>query len=174
MVFAACTQRNDSVSASSSEAEAQSATEVKEDNTAIEQEITSRVNAIYEYVARVYAPGAPEGTDVDLNKKYGSRHWNELVEAITLKDSKIDGIGFWEADPWIMGQDCDKLFIDNLSVTSIDGDKASAAFKLHNLGSVTPVVVKLVKENDQWMIDDLIDSKDSFSWQEAMQSYLAE
>ncbi len=144
-----------------------------------EKVLLERARDIYNYVERVYSPGAPEGTDIDLNKKYGSTRWNRLVEEVAIADSHTDdySFAFVAGEPWIMGQDCKDLHADNFKVMSIDGDRAAVMLDLHNHGTVTPVRVEFVREDGQWMIDNFVsgvDGEDGYNWQEMMLNYIKE
>lgn len=135
----------------------------REDKAVLEQ-----VREIYNEVAE--QPFASE----ELTEKYCTADWERIVSDVMARDSRYPGeIGFFEADYWIQGQDCDGLSIRKLALEERSGDNASVTFDLVNLGSVTPMRLLLVREEGRWRIDDFITLGESpFDWKAAMQAYL--
>lgn len=151
--------------------------------------VTARVQEIYDAVFGEYnrvdslrnldqlgeAPGAYAHLS-DFGKNYCSREWNQLLHQINEIDSLYHSgeMGFWEADYWIMGQDWHNLSISDLEVLSVTPNEAAVQFQLHNLDTVKPIALLLVKEDDSWKIDNFKDIKNDFEWKKAMQQYVTE
>lgn len=161
-----------------------------EDNQATDAEaLTTRVQEIYDAVFSEYNredslrnldqlgedPGAYAHRS-DFSKNYCSREWNQLSHQINEIDSLYHSgeMGFWEADYWIMGQDWHNLSISDLEVLSVTPNEAAVQIQLHNLDTVKPVALLLVKEDGVWKIDNFMDVKNDFEWKKAMQQYVAE
>lgn len=153
--------------------------------------ITARVQEIYDAVFKEYnledslrnldrlgdSPGAYAHRN-EFIEKFCSSEWGRLVRQINHIDSLYhDGeLGFWEADYWIMGQDWHDLSISDVEVLAVTPSEAAVQFKLHNLGSVKPVALLLVKEDATWRIDDFQDVEEApaLDWKRAMQEYVTE
>ena len=114
-----------------------------------------RVNNIYDAVAQHYAC-------LDARTRaYDDAH-------------NAGSIGFFEADYWIMGQDWQNLSIDNVAVTSLTDSTALVDLSLNNCNNVTLVRLAMVKEQEEWKIDDFIDVSSDFDWKKGMKEYMKE
>ena len=149
--------------------------EEPEDLSAIKAEVTQRVADIYAHLTKAMNNYGEEGTDLSLDELYCSDDWRATVAAVYRHDMMLDGIGFFEADYWVMGQDASNVYADNIAVEEIlDNDNASVVLDLHNFDSVTKVRVDMVREKGEWMIDDFTDLTHDLDWKAAMNENLAE
>lgn len=166
--------------------EKKEATPTAEDPSQVEADVLARVKAIYDHAAKAYANDGSEGTDTNLDELYCSKDWNATVRAVYEKDMATDGMGFFEADYWVMGQDVDDYRADGFKVerifSSLDPevgepkevnpiDRAGVVFNLHNCGTTKEVRIELVKENGKWMIDDMTDVEVNLDWKQSMKEY---
>lgn len=138
-------------------------------------EIVNRVKAIYDHVGRLYSDRDYRNASSTLNKLYASARFNALVNAIADADKDIDGIGFFDFDYWVMGQDFDNVHVTDIFLEKMlnqPADTAAVTFNLHNCGSITPLRVELVKEDGQWQIDNFYDRENDLDLKAAMQDYL--
>ena len=136
-----------------------------------EQQVRNFVKDMYEKIAQiVQSENFPQNTD--FNKMFGSADWNATVKAVNEHDAQLDEMGFFEADPWVMGQDAGDLEATDLDVERTDDSSASVVLNLHNLGSVTRVRLLLVKDAGNWRVDDLVDLTHGFDWKAEMKAYL--
>ncbi len=112
-------------------------------------------------------------TETDFNEKYGSTDWKNTVKAVNEHDSKIDEMGFFEADPWIMGQDAGDFSASDIEMGEVDKQNGTpVTLNLHNMGSVTKVRVIVVMDKGEWKVDNLIDLTNDFDWKQSMKEYL--
>lgn len=150
--------------------------------------VQQRVQEIYSDVFKEYnledslrnldmldGPGASARRG-DFNRNYCSREWNDLSRQIREIDSlyHADELGFWEADYWIMGQDCHQLSISDIEVLNVSPTEADVKFMLHNLGEAKPVALILVKEDGIWKIDNFKDLNVDMDWKRAMKEYVGQ
>ena len=150
--------------------------------------VQQRVQEIYSDVFKEYTledslrnldmldgPGASARRG-DFNRNYCSREWNDLSRQIREIDSlyHADELGFWEADYWIMGQDCHQLSISDIEVLNVSPTEADVKFMLHNLGEAKPVALILVKEDGIWKIDNFKDMNIDMDWKRAMKEYVGQ
>ena len=150
--------------------------------------VAARVQEIYGDVFKAYnledslrnldrpVEQGAEASRHDFSGKYCSREWNSLVRQIAEIDSlyHTGELGFWEADYWIMGQDWQNLSIDNVAVTSLTDSTALVDLSLNNCHNVTLVRLAMVKEQEEWKIDDFIDVSSDFDWKKGMKEYMKE
>lgn len=136
--------------------------------------VTLFVSNMYKDIGAVFADESiPFSQKTDFNQKYGSKDWKSKVEAIVKHDRNLDEPGFFEADPWIMGQDVADFYATDIKVERVEDSKASVTLKLHNSDYVTNVKVLLVME-EEWKVDNLIDLTNNFDWKTGMKEYLEE
>jgi len=144
-------------------------------NPADPELIQARVETIYEAVANAY----PEIRDItpstdSLELAYCSNAWRALVEMVNSKDAEsMGGIGFFDADFWIMGQDWDKISASNIKAEIKDDRHAEVTLDLHNFSDIK-VKLEMVFEQGEWMIDNFIDQTHDVNWKENMVKYLEE
>ena len=152
------------------------------DNSSQQDELTSRVtyiyNSVFDFYNRWNENGIPENMGESLDTRFCSSDWLHYEDRVRDHDDAIEeGIGFFDADFWVMGQDFQDLSISEVEVKSIEGNKALVDFNLHNCGSVTRVRLEMVKEGSEWKIDNFIDMDadvEGFNWKEGMKAYLIE
>ena len=137
-----------------------------------EMSVINRVSAIYDDVAARYNANPPATVASQLDSLYCSKDWNETVSAILEKDAKTEGVGFFEADHWVMGQDFQNVSANSIVVESQEGDTISATLNLHNCGTTTHVRLSMVEENGEWRIDNFTDTDNQFDWKQSMRTYL--
>ena len=140
-------------------------------------EIVNRVRDIYDHVRRAYGRDVNPSDLPDLNRAYASARFNALVDAVADIDSDIDGIGFFDFDYWVMGQDYDNVYATDIVLEKMpnrpDGT-AAVTLNLHNCGSVTPLRLELVNEDGRWMIDNFINLELDFDLKASMLDYINE
>ena len=109
-------------------------------------------------------------------QQYCSKKWGTLVSEIDKIDSTYHSgdLGFWEADYWIQGNDWGNLSISDVRVVTYTDDEAVVELNLHNLETVKPVILAMVKEDDVWKIDNFKDAERGFDWKKAMMEYVNE
>lgn len=143
-----------------------------------ETELIGHIQAIYADVRRNYPAdhSAPPKHAIDLDDSYCSTDWNRMVESVIEKDAKNKkGIGFFDADYWIMGQDWGDLTPVNIQVTMQDDSHAVVTFEMDDTGSgMKQVQLDMVNEQGQWRIDNFIDRKNDLDWKQNMREYLAQ
>ncbi|MBR5654571.1 MAG: DUF3828 domain-containing protein [Prevotella sp.] len=155
----------------------------EKDNAKTEQSSVPRPDneAIAQMVKNMYAdiakacsdPSASMSETPNYDEKYGSTDWKNTVKAVVEHDSKKDEIGFFEADPWIMGQDAGDFFASDIEVGEVDEHNGTpVTLNLHNMGNVTKVRVIVVMDNGEWKVDNLIDLTNNFDWKKSMKEYL--
>ena len=167
---------------------AEPATDIQSDLAELEDDIILRVKVIYAAVHRAYDAEDWSDNMTVLADNYCSRDWNRTVEAVRRYDDKYEseGVGFFDSDYWIMGQDAKDLYAENVrletmasskdspvsSATSLDPDRALVTIDLHNFDHVRHVRLTLVKERGDWFIDDFEDIDNNYQWKAGMKEYL--
>ena len=112
--------------------------------------IVNRVTDIYNDMASRYNASPQSDVARQLDSLYCSKEWNKLVSDIYKKDANIDGVGFFEADHWVMGQDFQNVSADSIIVENFTGDTATVSLNLHNCGTTTIVRLSMVEEDNEW------------------------
>lgn len=107
--------------------------------------------------------------------KFCTHDWNDWVTQVTSYDATHNdgGIGFFEADYWIMGQDWGELSVSDVKVTEMTDTTATVELNLHNLGSVIALRLNMCQEDGTWKIDNFIDVTHDLDWKAGMKEYLA-
>ena len=141
--------------------------------------VVQRVNDIYTAVFDRYREARTMLKPIrrgNFDKELCSADWNAWLKRVMEHDKQLgeDMMGFFEADYWIMGQDWDDLSVSDVRVTSMTDSTASVTFNLHNCGSVTVVRLEMVREGNEWKIDDFIDVTYDMDWKASMKEYLSE
>jgi hypothetical protein len=88
-------------------------------------------------------------------------------------EHNADGMGFFDADYWIMGQDWHKLSISDVKFVERIGPWAEVDLKLHNFDKVTPLCLLMKLEDGTWRIDDFVDLETGAGLKEDMKKYIA-
>jgi len=132
------------------------------------------VSQIYGEAFESYRNAGDAGPAVsceELDRKFMSSAYLDVDAVIDSIDRLYPAeIGFHEYDHWIQAQDWDKdLSCSVDSLINENGDN-SVWITITNCGTKKPLEVKLVKENDQWKIDDFV--SDGISERQQMQEYI--
>lgn len=143
--------------------------------------VVQRVNDIYADVFQYYELMASPDSRKRLTGikppavKFCSRDWNDWLSQVASFDAEhnADGMGFFDADYWIMGQDWGDLSVSDVRVTAMTDSTATVELNLHNLGSVTAVHLNLCQDGGAWKIDNFIDVTHDLDWKANMKEYLA-
>lgn len=136
-----------------------------------EEMITKRVKEIY---------NAYINSDEDertLDETYCSDEWQDIVEDVENNDLRNHQgeVGFFDWNYWTQAQDSGNMSVSNLKVAELTVDSATVEMILHNLGTKTPMQLRLIFEDGEWVIDDFINkSGDIFDWKKEMLKYLDE
>ena len=110
-----------------------------------------------------------------LDSMFCTADWNSCVKRVNAFDRKEDsGMGFFEADYWIMGQDWNDLKATDIRVTAMTDSTATVEFNLHNCGNVSAVRLEMLLENGAWNIDNFIDVTNDFDWKAGMKEHMNE
>ena len=141
--------------------------------------VVQRVSDIYEVVFDRYREARTMLKPIrrgNFDANYCSADWNDRLRRVMEYDkANSEGmVGFFEADYWIMGQDWDDLKVSDVQVTAMTDSTATVAFNLHNCGSVTEVRLEMVREGNEWKIDNFIDVTRDMDWKANMKEYLTE
>lgn len=139
------------------------------------REVLNRVNDIYTYICGTYNKNSHSDIDVSdtITGRYCTASWKKDLEAVRKEEAKHRGeLGCFDYDFWIQGQDWDKVSFSNVTVGVYSPDKATAMLTVHN-GKDSRVQLSLVRENGQWMIDDLTDKGSPRGVRSAMRAYIA-
>ena len=145
------------------------------DETVDEQKrVIDRVDSIYTYMEKAYASNVMNRAKLD--SLYCSDSWNEKVEAIYEMDKEVDGIGFFDADYWVMAQDFDKITHKDITLLKLTDTEAvvSLSLRIFESSPYRPIVLELKKERGNWFISDFIDKANDVDWEESMIDYLGD
>ncbi len=138
--------------------------------------IIGRVGNIYDAVFEEYNKAEEDESipQSSPDEKYCSEDWNKTVMDVSDFDQQHnpDDIGFFEADYWVMGQDCEELSVSDIKVISHDKDNAVVELTLHNFGESTHIRLEMKYERNDWQIDNFIDVDNDFDWKKEMKEYM--
>ena len=142
--------------------------------------VVQRVNEIYTKAFDGYKrvdvnAVATEEATPSADSLFTTRDWKDMVAAVGKKDAQKtydDGMGFFEADYWIMGQDWQDLSVSDIQVVTMTDSTATVTLNLHNCGSVTAVRLDMKLEDGKWKIDNFIDASNDYDWKARMKEYL--
>ena len=120
-------------------------------------------------------------TSTDLESKYCSKGLLKAIEAVYAYEKNRDDIEIGFLDEGVLygyPQDAVKIVLSNVTVISADNKKASAKFDLRmgsgEYSSVSSYRYDLVKEHDEWKIDNVIHTGDyTFDLREGINEYLS-
>jgi len=132
------------------------------------ESVINRICEIYDIVAQ------DNFNDFVLAKEYCSADWNKIADAVIESDNKHpDNIGFFDFSFWIMAQDMQEISISDISVNNLNSDKPFVMFNLHNLGTTKLMRLEIVKEGNEWKIDNFnILGAETLNMKEQMLKYL--
>ena len=142
-------------------------------NPADPDHVLSRVNTIYEAVAKAYPDvrDIPPSND-SLDHSFCSDQWQTLVTMVSAKEAEEMGSDtFFDADYWIMGQDWGAISVSDVKVDLKDNTHADVDLILHNLSDIN-VKLEMVFERGEWYIDNFIDKTNDVNWKKNMTEYL--
>lgn len=154
MAVAACTQQQGGAAAS---------TETTDDGYQMTAEdLAKYVEVIYGDVNRDFGGEI----QMDLDSAYCSERWNTKLAELhkRQRENPDTPIDFFSANYWVMGQDAMNVKATNVDVEELGADKATVSFDLSNFGSATRVMLHMVKEGDDWKIDNFIDKTNDIDW----------
>lgn len=143
-------------------------------NDADAQAVKARVETIFADIANLYNGAQDEDAQAGepIARRYCSDEWNALEDEVERVDAKHPGdLGFWEYDVWVQGQDWDKVLYKNIDVLSLDGNTARVSLVVVN-GEEHPIEVKMVRERNDWYIDDLTDASNPNGVKRAQVEYV--
>lgn len=121
-----------------------------------QQVVHEQVEAIYADVFAWYSKDTSSDAQPDFEARYMSSGYNEAFRKVEAIDSKESGtVGFFDSDHWVCGQDWQDLSMKVVDVTKKSEGVYSVEIEIHNLDTETHVTLAMVKENGQWLIDDM-------------------
>lgn len=118
-------------------------------------EVRQRVAEIYDEVTALYNKGA-EATDGALamfNEMFLSAEFRK-ADSLLLADTTV--AVYPEYDHWIQGQDWKQLSYSIRSVNTLPECRAMVQLTINNGSQPQDLQLVLVKEGEQWMIDDFV------------------
>lgn len=128
------------------------------DTVTVEEEVNTPAaeDVIKEQIEANYNAALKAGNMDASIKKYCSA---AFISAYDKYNKSIEGeIGDIDYDIWLQAQDEDKPSATVEKVSMIDDSKAEVKVKITNFGENTSITLIVVKENDEWKIDDFINS----------------
>lgn len=145
----------------------------KESDSAVE--VKARVKEIYDYICKIYndSDEGRQGLD-DIEQRFCSESWKKEADIIKYIDAQKQGeIGLWNYDFWIQGQDWEKITYKDIKITDvINKNVVRVELTLHNMRDHRIGLV-LVKEHNNWFIDDLIDASNPDGIRKRQVEYIA-
>ncbi len=132
------------------------------------------VSQIYGEAFESYRKAGDAGPVVsceELDRKFMSSAYLAMDAVIDSIDHLYPAeIGFHEYDHWIQAQDWDKDLSCSVDSLINESGTTSVWITITNCGTKKPLEVKVVKENEQWKIDDFV--TDGISERQQMQEYI--
>ena len=120
------------------------------------QSVRESVDAIYADVFGWYAKDGQTTATPDFESRYMSSGYNDAYAKMDSIDAKNVGmVGLFDYDHWVCGQDWGVLSMKVVNVEKTGDKSYKAEIEVHNLGTTTHVNLAMVKENGQWLIDDI-------------------
>ena len=140
------------------------------------EEIVGLINDLYAAEAK---------NEGNIDGRFACSGWRKMVDAVEAKDAHLEEIGFFNDDYWTMMQDSnpDDFEVRDIKFEQFDIEKGTAtvSFVLYSSIQTVPQKFTLCREDGDWRVHDIIrfysdfdDVESSFSFREAMQSYLDE
>lgn len=137
----------------------------RQEPDALAVEAMEAVDAIYSHVFEVYnqyldmegIEDASYDSMLVFDERYLSSDYLALYRQVMAVDSLYasDGIGFFDYDHWIQGQDWDKLSFRIDTAWTVSPSEVHVKLTISNFGQIT-VELPMVKEADGWKIGDFI------------------
>ena len=125
-----------------------------------EEAVANQVRKYFDAVNATFA----EGSDLnpfDLDKNYYSAHWNEVYDAVNVKEGQVETVEqrfFIDDNHWTAGMDT-PLEARDIRVELLTGDMAEAIFTLvaKEHGLSRKVILSLDYERGMWRISDWLE-----------------
>lgn len=125
-----------------------------------EEAVANQVRKYFDAVNATFA----EGSDLnpfDLDKNYYSAHWNEVYDAVNVKEGQVETVEqrfFIDDNHWTAGMDT-PLEVRDMRVELLTGDMAEAVFTLvaKEHGLSRKVILSLDYERGMWRISDWLE-----------------
>ena len=125
-----------------------------------EEAVANQVRKYFDAVNATFA----EGSDLnpfDLDKNYYSAHWNEVYDAVNVKEGQVETVEqrfFIDDNHWTAGMDT-PLEVRDIRVELLTGDMAEAVFTLvaKEHGLSRKVILSLDYERGMWRISDWLE-----------------
>lgn len=125
-----------------------------------EEAVANQVRKYFDAVNATFA----EGSDLnpfDLDKYYYSAHWNEVYDAVNVKEGQVETVEqrfFIDDNHWTAGMDT-PLEARDIRVELLTGDMAEAVFTLvaKEHGLSRKVILSLDYERGMWRISDWLE-----------------
>ena len=125
-----------------------------------EEAVANQVRKYFDAVNATFA----EGSDLnpfDLDKNYYSAHWNEVYDAVNVKEGQVETVEqrfFIDDNHWTAGMDT-PLEVRDIRVELLTGDMAEAVFTLvaKEHGLSRKVILSLDYERSMWRISDWLE-----------------
>ena len=143
-------------------------------NGKMAEEVQLRVKEIYDYLCEIYNASDEEMPDGQgIESRFCSESWKAESNAVSQINKKRPGeIGLWDYDYWIQGQDWEKVSYKDIKVIGVTDEKtAHVLLTLHNMED-HQIGLTLVKENGNWLIDDLKDDSNPNGIRKTQAKYL--
>lgn len=125
-----------------------------------EEAVANQVRKYFDAVNATFS----EGSDLnpfDLDKNYYSAHWNEVYDAVNVKEGQVETVEqrfFIDDNHWTAGMDT-PLEVRDIRVELLTGDMAEAVFTLvaKEHGLSRKVILSLDYERGMWRISDWLE-----------------
>ncbi len=125
-----------------------------------EEAVANQVRKYFDAVNATFA----EGSDLnpfDLDKNYYSAHWNEVYDAVNVKEGQVETVEqrfFIDDNHWTAGM-ATPLEVKDIRVELLTGDMAEAVFTLvaKEHGLSRKVILSLDYERGMWRISDWLE-----------------
>ncbi len=138
----------------------------------IKQEITNRLTAIYaDALTNIIPDEDEEVPEKDLIALYCTEEFKNLWNQ-TAEEEANSGYICLDYDVWTNAQDADKPTMRIESIEILDNKHAKANIVINDFGTDSTNQLILVKEKNEWRIDDFI--REDFSVKNEMIEFLKE
>lgn len=113
---------------------------------------------------------------INADQIYCSPAYNNALREAEDLARKVGDIGPIDYEHWIQGQDTDgNVYIVVNDIEVIDSDNANADVSVYNFGEPHPLILKMVRIEDRWFIDDWIpDGNNKYSERKQFENYMLE
>ena len=124
------------------------------------EDVWERVDEIYGHVFTEYVNHLDDRNpwEINFDSLYYSEELYRLDAQVADLEEQLGGPIVHDADLWICAQDYGKDLAARVLKVKMDGNKkAKVTINIHNFGQDQEVVLMMVRERDNWFIDDLFD-----------------